>query len=67
MSRRAAILGYGAVPVGTYQRVAEGDPVLEHELAVDVVLQAMAMAGLGRSDIEGVVVAHPADPFRFRR
>ncbi|MCX7272049.1 MAG: thiolase family protein [Burkholderiales bacterium] len=64
MTRRAAILGYGAVPVGTYQRVAEGDPVLEHELAVDVVLQAMAMAGLGRSDIESVVVAHPGDHTR---
>jgi len=37
--RNAAILGYGAVLVGIYQRVKDGsDPPLEHELAVKVVL-----------------------------
>jgi acetyl-CoA C-acetyltransferase len=64
MTRRAAILGYGAVPVGTYQRVAQGDAVLEHELATDVVLEAMAMAGLAKEDLECVVVAHPGDHTR---
>jgi acetyl-CoA acetyltransferase len=64
MTRRAAILGWGAVPVGTYQRAAEGREVLEHELATDVVLQAAAMAGLSRQDIDGVVVAHPGDHTR---
>ena len=35
--RNAAILGYGAVPVGIYQRTKDGrDPPLEHELAVKV-------------------------------
>ena len=64
MSRRAAILGYAAVPVGSHQR-AEGDAaVLEHELATGVVLDAMAMAGLAKNDIEGVVVAHPGDHTR---
>jgi acetyl-CoA acetyltransferase len=63
--RRAAILGYGAVPVGVHQRAAVGaDAVLEHELAVDVVLPAMAMAGLSRDDLDGVVVAHPGDHTR---
>jgi len=64
MTRRAAILGYAAVPVGSHQR-AQGDAaVLEHELATGVVLDAMAMAGLGREDLEGVVVAHPGDHTR---
>lgn len=64
MMRRAAILGYGAVPVGVHQRAAVGSEVLEHELATGVVLDAMAMAGLAKDDIEGVVVAHPGDHTR---
>jgi acetyl-CoA acetyltransferase len=64
VTRRAAILGYGAVPVGTYQRAAAGHEVLEHELATQVVLQAASMAGLSKQDIEGVVVAHPGDHTR---
>lgn len=63
--RNAAILGYGAVPVGVYQRSKDGrDTPLEHELAVRVVLDAARMAGLGRTDIDGVVVAHPGDHTR---
>ena len=62
--RRAAILGYAAVPVGSYQRAQGDDAVLEHELATGVVLDAVAMAGLAREDIEGVVVAHPGDHTR---
>ncbi len=64
MNRRAAILGWGAVPVGTHQRRASGDPPLEHELGVEVVLDAMGAAGLGREDLDGVVVAHPGDHTR---
>ena len=46
----AVILGYGAVPVGIYQRTKDGrDTPLEHELAVRVVLEAMRMAGLTRT------------------
>ncbi len=56
------ILGYGAVPVGIYQRTKDGrDTPLEHELAVRVVLDAMRMAGLHKDDLNGVVVAHPGD------
>ncbi|MEK9774924.1 MAG: thiolase family protein [Quisquiliibacterium sp.] len=62
--RPAAILGYAAVPVGVYQRAAPGQEVLEHELASDVVLDSMSMAGLGKEDIDGVVVAHPGDHTR---
>jgi acetyl-CoA acetyltransferase len=63
--RKAAILGYGAVPVGIYQRTRDGsDPPLEHELAVKVVLEAMRMAGLEKADVGGVVVAHPGDHTR---
>lgn len=58
----AVILGYGAVPVGIYQRTKDGrDTPLEHELAVRVVLDAMRMAGLHKDDLNGVVVAHPGD------
>ena len=60
--RNAAILGYGAVPVGIYQRVKDGsDPPLEHELAVKVALDAARMAGIDKTDVNGVVVAHPGD------
>lgn len=60
--RNAAILGYGAVPVGIYQRTKDGrDTPLEHELAVRVVLDAVRMAGLHKDDVNGVVVAHPGD------
>jgi acetyl-CoA acetyltransferase len=60
--RSAAILGYGALPVGIYQRAKDGsDRPLEHELAVQVVLEAAAMAGIAKRDINGVVVAHPGD------
>lgn len=62
--RSAAILGYAAVPVGVYQRAASGQEILEHELATGVVLDAMAMAGLEKRDIDGVVVAHPGDHTR---
>jgi len=62
--RRAAILGYGAVPVGAWQRAPAGAEILEHELATGVVLDAVAMAGLSRDDLEGVVVAHPGDHTR---
>lgn len=64
MTRRAAILGYGAVPIGAYQKAVSGQEVLEHELATGVVLDAMAMAGLAKEDIDGVVVAHPGDHTR---
>ncbi len=62
--KSAAILGYAAVPVGSYQRRTGDDAVLEHELASSVVREAMTMAGLGKEDIEGVVVAHPGDHTR---
>ena len=62
--KSAAILGYAAVPIGSYQRRMGDEAVLEHELAASVVLEAMTMAGLGKEDIEGVVVAHPGDHTR---
>lgn len=62
--RRAAILGYSAVPVGRYQQAPAGTGMLEHELATQVVLQAMTMAGLGKDELDGVVVAHPGDHTR---
>lgn len=63
--RRAAILGWGAVPVGSYQKPVPGrDAPLEHELAVDVVLEAMQAAGMTREQLDGLVVAHPGDHTR---
>ena len=61
---RAAILGYGAIPIGNHQRAGAEQAVLEHELVTGVVLDAVAMAGLAKQDIEGVVVAHPGDHTR---
>jgi acetyl-CoA C-acetyltransferase len=65
MRERAAILGFSAAPIGVHQRQAEGGlPKLEHELAAEVVLDAMAMAGLGKDAVNGLVVAHPGDHTR---
>ncbi len=64
MTRRAAILGYAAVPVGSHQRAVGEGAVLEHELGARVVLDAMAMAGLTREAVHAVVVAHPGDHTR---
>ncbi|MGH6752368.1 MAG: thiolase family protein, partial [Bradyrhizobium sp.] len=59
---RAAVIGYGAIPVGNYQKVSAGiDAPLEHEVAAQVVLAAAKMAGVSRTDIDAVVVAHPGD------
>jgi acetyl-CoA C-acetyltransferase len=65
VNERAAILGFAAAPVGMHQRRPPGVlPTLEHELATEVVLEAVAMAGLGKQDINGMVVAHPGDHTR---
>jgi acetyl-CoA C-acetyltransferase len=62
--KNAAILGYAAVPVGSYQRRTGNEAILEHELASSVVRESMTMAGLSKADIDGVIVAHPGDHTR---
>jgi len=65
MTERAAILGFAAAPVGLHQRRPPGVLAqLEHELAAEVVLAAVAMAGLSKADVNGLVVAHPGDHTR---
>jgi acetyl-CoA C-acetyltransferase len=60
MSRVAALIGYAAAPVGRYQ-VRTDDLMLEHELGAKVALEAFATAGVGKRDIDSLVVAHPGD------
>ena len=58
MTRRAAIIGTAALPVGKYQTGPDShDQVVEHELLARLVVAAMADAQADRADIASIVVA----------
>lgn len=54
-----AIMGYAASPVGRLQPTADNSMALEHELLADVVLEAVNMAQVEKSDIGGLSFSHP--------
>jgi acetyl-CoA C-acetyltransferase len=57
---RAAIIGTSALPVGRYQTAPDEKlQVVEHELLARLVVEAMADAGVDRSDVNAIVVAQP--------
>ena len=57
---RAAIIGTSALPVGRYQTAPDDKlQVVEHELLAKLVVEAMADAGVDRSDVNAIVVAQP--------
>lgn len=49
----ASVVGIGALPVGKYQNM------LEHEMIVKVLLDAVKDAGLTKKDIDALVFSHP--------
>ena len=60
MTRSVAIVGAAALPVGRYQSDPAADlQRLEHELPADVVLDAVADAGVERAQIQSLVFCHP--------
>lgn len=56
---RVAVIGYAASPVGRLQPRDTDPGVLEHELLADVVLRAVEMAQVEKSQIGGLSFAQP--------
>jgi acetyl-CoA acetyltransferase len=60
MTRRVAIIGAAAVPVGKYQTSANAaEQSLEHEMLAALVVEAVADAGIDKSDIGTLAFAQP--------
>jgi acetyl-CoA acetyltransferase len=60
MTKRVAILGAAALPVGKWQTAADASVhVLEHEVLGDLVLSAIEDAGLDKAAISSLVFALP--------
>jgi len=60
MSRPVAIIGAAALPVKKWQRPRGAETeVLEHECLAEVVIDAVAMAGVGKSEISTLAFANP--------
>jgi acetyl-CoA C-acetyltransferase len=60
MTRRAAIIGTSALPVGKYQTgPGDVDQVVEHELLARLVIDAMKDANADKADVSAIVVAQP--------
>jgi acetyl-CoA C-acetyltransferase len=60
MTRRAAIIGTSAIPVGRYQtKQADEFQVVEHELLARLVIEAMRDSQAERSQVRSMVVAQP--------
>ena len=60
MTRRAAIIGTGAIPVGRYQTGADAPiQVVEHELLARLIVDTVEESGVERARIGAVVVAQP--------
>lgn len=56
---RVAIIGYAATPVGRLQPRAGETASLEHEVLADVVLRAVDMAQIDKTEIGGLSFAQP--------
>lgn len=56
---RVAVIGYAASPVGRLQPAGRDPESLEHELLADVVLRAVEMAQIDKSEIGGLSFAQP--------
>src|SRR6476620_5581346 len=56
---RVAVIGYAATPVGRLQPRTGDAGSLEHEVLADVVLRAVEMAQVDKSDIGGLSFAQP--------
>ena len=60
MTRSVAILGAAALPVAKWQRSRDAElQVLEHEVLAKVVIEAVADAGIDKSEISSLAFAQP--------
>jgi acetyl-CoA C-acetyltransferase len=60
MTKRVALLGAAALPVGKWQTAADAsEHVLEHEVLADLVLDAIEDAGLDKASVSSLVFALP--------
>ena len=60
MTRRVAIIGTSAIPVGKHQTPDEADlQTLEHEIMTRLVVEAVRDAGVEKSDIQSLVFTLP--------
>lgn len=60
MTRKAAIIGTAAIPVGRHQTSAKDEfQTLEHELLARLVVQAIADARADRNDVGSIILAQP--------
>jgi len=60
MTRKAAIIGTAAIPVGRHQTSAADEfQTLEHEVLARLVVQAIADARADRSDVGSIILAQP--------
>jgi acetyl-CoA C-acetyltransferase len=60
MTRRAAIIGTSAIPVGRYQTNNENEvQVVEHEILARLIIAAMNDAQTDRAQVGSIVVAQP--------
>lgn len=60
MTRKAAIIGTAAIPVGRHQTSAADEfQTLEHELLARLVVQAIADSRADRSDVGSIILAQP--------
>lgn len=62
MSKRVALIGASAIPVGKYQTTDQEDTqIVEHEIMVKLVKNAMADAGVTKEDIQSAIFTKPRD------
>jgi acetyl-CoA acetyltransferase len=60
MERTVAILGYAAVPAGKWQTKPEDEfQTVEHEILARLVIDAVADAGVDKSDIDAIAMSLP--------
>jgi acetyl-CoA C-acetyltransferase len=60
MTRSVAILGAAVLPVAKWQRARDAElQVLEHEILAQVVIDAVADAGIDKSEISTLAFAQP--------
>jgi acetyl-CoA acetyltransferase len=60
VTRRAAVVGTSAIPVGRYQTSGANDiQIVEHEILARLVIEAMKDAHAERSQVRSIVMAQP--------
>jgi acetyl-CoA acetyltransferase len=60
MTRKVALIGTGAIPIGRHQVADDAElQVLEHEILSRIVIEAIADAGVTKQDVDSMVFSLP--------